>query len=172
MMEKQPHDFGNAAAFNELLNKFEDIQGQLSTFVADGQEQLNRFKKKLARMDQDKAEALDVKQLATQLQQVAGQLGTMESGILQEFRVSQEIMRNMIEHDLSIEKQKIALKLEMEKKKADIEANLLEQQNAMNLQRQQDAAAFRKKLWIQVGTILTPILVALTTIVVKIIEGL
>ena len=86
-----PHDFGNAMAFNQLLDKFESIQDQLSTFVSDGQQQLDRFKKKLARMDNDKADAVDLKQLATHLQQVAGQLGTMESGILQEFRVSQEI---------------------------------------------------------------------------------
>lgn len=169
--------------FSDLLQQFDEIQQQISFFVDGGQKELARFKSKLNQMNTTKADTTEVKRLGDQLQVVANQLGTMENGLLAEFRVSQSLMRNMIEHDMTLETQKVALKLEMDRKKADIESSLLEQQNQMNLEREKEREAwnlerekekiaFKRKLIFQIGGIITPIIAAATAAVIKIIESL
>lgn len=158
--------------FAELLQQFDDIQKQINSFVDGGQKELERFRSKLDRMDTRKADTAEVKRLGDQLQTVSTHLGTMENGLLAEFRVSQSLMRNMIEHDMNAESQKLALQLEMDRKKSDIETALFEQQNQMEIERQKERAAFKKKLVLQIAGILGPILIAATAAVIKIIEAL
>lgn len=83
----------------------------------------------------------------------------MENSLLQEFKISQEIMKTMLDHDMSIEKAKFDLKMEMERKQQEFAAKQKEQELAFKQERRE----FRKQLYIKLGTIGLPIITALAT---------
>lgn len=146
--------------FSDLLDLFDTIQRKLNNFVIEGGEQLQKIERRVRDLEDGVIKKQEIENLARDLETIRRQIGTMESGLISEFRVSQEIMKNMIEHDMSIEKAKFDFKMQLDKQKQDLE-----------IQSKKNRQELTKKLVIQIGVIVTPIVSAITAFVVHLINN-
>jgi uncharacterized coiled-coil protein SlyX len=146
--------------YNELFRRFDRIQKQIDRYIQDSSARLKKLEEKSAVQGERLSASGEV--VAT----LQKHLERMETGLLQEFKISQEIMRGMIEHDMSIERAKQEFKIELEKKEAEI----LQQQRQAALEYEQQRREFRRQLYIKIGGIGVPIIVTLTTIINNYLE--
>jgi hypothetical protein len=145
----------------ELFKRLDRMQDQIDSYISESNKRLIALEETSA----VRGEKLTVTQeTVIRLQQ---HLERMEQGLLQEFRISQDLMRAMIEHDMSIERAKTEFKQQLETK----EQEMKQQQAAREAEEQKERATFRRNLYIKLGTIGAPVLVAATTAIVKIIES-
>jgi uncharacterized phage infection (PIP) family protein YhgE len=160
-MQHNNHKGAHEPRYNELFRRFDRIQTQIDEYIKES----NRRLQALEESHITRGERLNsFSQVVNTLQ---SHLERMEQGLLQEFKISQEIMRGMIEHDMSIERAKTEFKQQLETK----EQEMKQQQAAREAEEQKERAAFRRNLYIKLGTIGAPVLVAATTAIVKIIES-
>lgn len=101
-----------------------------------------------------------------EVQSLERHLNRMENSLLKEFKISQDIMKSMLDHEFAIDKAKLDLKLEMERREAEI----LNEQKNLEMKLKQERRQFRREIIIKAGAIGLPILTALVTAISYMIE--
>lgn len=139
----------------ELLERFDNIQGQLNRYVKSTNKRLHD----LERTAEGRGERLEAFNETVSL--LRDHLHQLESGLLQEFRLSQSIMKSMIEHDLSIEKARV-----------EFEQKLQEQQRQQELENKKAREEMKRQLYMRLGTIGAPLLIAATALITRWIDSI
>lgn len=95
-------------------------------------------------------------------------INRLEKTILDELKSSQGILKGMIDNDWAIDKAKLDLEQEIERKKQELEG----QQRAHEIEMKRQKAEMRKELFFKIGGILLPILTAVATGISLLIQKL
>lgn len=103
-----------------------------------------------------------------QVKSLEKQLDRMEKTLLNEFKISQGILKSMVENDWQIERSKFELEQETERKKQELEG----QQRSFEIETMRERRAMKKDIYIKVATIFLPILTALATAISLLIQKL
>lgn len=146
----------------ELFKHFEKMQTQLDHYIKSTNERLRNLEEITASRG-ERFEAFH-----ESLQMFKEHLNRMETGLLQEFRISQQLMKSLIEHDMSIERAKFDFQMKLEEKQNEMKR----QQEALELQNKQAREELKRSLYLKLGTIGAPILISATAVIVKVIESL
>jgi hypothetical protein len=155
----------NAAANAERIQR---IEKQLEFMNGEGYKVITIMQDRITQLERlaDKR-GERVESLTNQIKGFENHLYRMENSLLNEFKISQEIMKSMLDHDLSIDRAKFEMKLELERREAD----LLNKQKDLELDLQKQKAEIRKGLLIKIGAIALPIATALATVVTLYLEN-
>ena len=102
---------------------------------------------------------IQVKNTFRELNSLGGAIERLEHTILSELKSSQAILKGMIDNDWAIDKAKLDLEQELERKKQELEG----QQRAHEIESKRERAAMRKDMYLKIGGIMLPILTALAT---------
>lgn len=111
------------------------------------------------------------KQIEGYLKEIRGlekQLDRLENTLLNEFKISQGILKSMVENEWEIDRAKLDLKQETERKKQELEG----QQRSFEIETMRERRAMKKDIYIKVATIFLPILTALATGISLLIQKL
>lgn len=146
----------------ELFEHFEKMQRQLERYI----KHTNKRMSDLEKITASRGEKFEAFQESLNL--FKEHLNRMESGLLQEFRLSQQLMKSLLEHDMSIERAKFDFQLKLEEKQNEMKR----QQQELELKNKQAREEMKRNLYLRLGVIGAPILVAVTTFIVKFIENL
>lgn len=103
--------------------------------------------------------AEQIKSYFRELNSMNSAIGRLEKTILDELKSSQAILKGMIDNDWAIDKAKLDLEQELERKKQELEG----QQRAHEIEMKRSRTEMRKELLIKVGGIMLPILTAIAT---------
>lgn len=109
-----------------------------------------------------------IKSYFRELNSLNNAIGRLEKTILDELKSSQAILKGMIDNDWAIDKAKLDLEQELERKKQELEG----QQRAHEIEMRRSRAEMRKELYIKIGGIMLPILTAVATGVSYLIQRL
>lgn len=161
MQEYQQQAPQHSQRIKELFRRFDRIQNQIDNYIQDSNNRLRALEEVTAA----RGEKLDATQQI--IYTLQSHLERMETGLLQEFKISQEIMRAMIEHDMSIERAKQDFKIELEKKDKELQQRQAEQE----LENKKARNDMQRQLFIKLGAIGAPLLIAGTTLAIKFIES-
>lgn len=83
----------------------------------------------------------------------------MEKSLLNEFKISQGILKSMVENDWEIERTKLQLEQEIERKKQELDG----QQRSYEIESKQQGQKIRRELIRKIVLIFLPVLTALAT---------
>lgn len=139
------------------LDKLEAVYDEISR---KGSERARELEQRIAHLEsvaEVRAEQLNGH--SREVKSLENHLSRMENTLLKEFKISQDIMKSMLDHEWAIDKAKMDLKIEMERK----EAEMLNEQRNFELQAKKDRTEFKRNLYIRIGAIGLPILTALAT---------
>ena len=153
----------------EISKRLGRVEDELTYHIRESSNDHRRTEKRLRRIEEAAAsrkERLD--QNSRQIKNLAAQIERMETGLLAEFKISQEIMKAMLEHDMGIERAKFDLKSEMERKQKEHE----QAQKAHEMQMKAERKKFRRDLYIKLGAVALPILTALASGIAFLIQNL
>lgn len=100
-----------------------------------------------------------MKGLYRELNGVNKSINRLEKTILDELKTSQGILKGMIDNDWAIDKAKLDLEQELERKKQELEG----QQRAHEIEMKRSKSEMRKEILFKVGGVMLPILTAVAT---------
>lgn len=146
---------------NELVIQLESMKADIARFVRES----NRRLTELENLHDDETEKRTIYE--QQIKDLKDHISRMESGLHLDFKTTQDILKARLEHEMNIER----ARLDFEQKLGEKEAELRAENERMLLRERESREEFKKKLYLRIGGILTPILVALTAFIIKMIEG-
>lgn len=187
--QKQRDNKGSPGRYNhytenysvkDLIQRFDELETYITTYIEDSAQRLADVEsgiKELNAIADERGKNINFTQETVKtLQQ---HFDRMEKGLLSEFKISQEIMRALLEHDMNIERAKFELKNEMERREQEMrqeqqreEAARLKAMEERAEKEEQARADFKRDIYRRFITIFAPALVAATAAVVTLIERL
>lgn len=153
----------------ELKRRFERIELNQERYHDEMNNLFRQVERRISEIER-KDEGQDQRLLnhSREVAALSKHLDRMENTLLKEFKISQDIMKSMLDHEWAIDKAKLDMKMELERR----EAEMLNNQRDLEIEMKREAAALRRKLLIQLGTIGLPILTVIATVVSKYLESM
>lgn len=152
----------------DVKRRLDRLERQLEKYF-DTADNLHRgYEKRLGELER-KGDARDerLNSHAEAVKALGKQIDRLEGTLLQEFKISQDIMKSMLDHEWQIDKAKMDMKHEIERR----EAEYLSEAKSLELKMKQERAAFRREMYFKAGAIGLPVLTALATGLSFLIQG-
>lgn len=133
-----------------------DLERQMEAFKQDLKDmgkQVNELEKVSGAREQQ------IKGFFREMNTISKSITRLEKTILDELKSSQTILKGMIDNDWAIDKAKLDLEQEIERKKQELEG----QQRSHEIEMKKQKAAMKKELYFKIGGIMLPVLTALAT---------
>ncbi len=164
----------------DLVRRFDELETYITTYIEDSAQRLADVEsgiKEIFTLAEERGKNMNFTQETVKTLQT--HFDRMEKGLLTEFKISQEIMRALLEHDMNIERAKLELKNEIERREQEMrqeqqreEAARLKAAEERAEAEEQARADFKRDIYRRFITIFAPALVAATAAVVTLIERL